>query len=218
MKKVAILLDGGFVQNRIKELAGLQHYPDANTIYDFANSFVLKTEEIFRIFFYHGEPYNKTQVNPISQESFDFNNSRIAKYTTQLFKDMSKKDYIALRKGETAFRGWKLKNQVIHKISRQKEDQPYQIKDDDLVPELDQKAVDIKIGLDVAWLASKNIVDKIILVTGDSDFVPAMKFARREGIQVVLSRIGPKPIKDNLLEHSDVIREVNFIDNKWCVV
>lgn len=48
------------------------------------------------------------------------------------------------------------------------------------------KRVDMKIGLDVAWLASKGIVDRIILVTADTDFVPAMKFARREGVQVLL--------------------------------
>jgi len=32
----------------------------------------------------------------------------------------------------------------------------------------------MKIGLDAAWLASKRIVDRIILVTADSDFIPAM--------------------------------------------
>ena len=33
----------------------------------------------------------------------------------------------------------------------------------------------MKMGLDIAWLASKRIADRIILVTADSDFVPAMK-------------------------------------------
>ncbi|MEB3102917.1 NYN domain-containing protein [Ferviditalea candida] len=41
----------------------------------------------------------------------------------------------------------------------------------------------------VAWLSSRNTVDKIILVTGDTDLVPAMKFARREGVQVVIVNI-----------------------------
>ncbi|MDT5157346.1 MAG: hypothetical protein QOH51_1703 [Acidobacteriota bacterium] len=48
----------------------------------------------------------------------------------------------------------------------------------------------MKIGLDVAWLASKSIVEKIILVMADSDLIPAMKFARREGVQVVLVTMG----------------------------
>ncbi|WP_166245873.1 NYN domain-containing protein [Paenibacillus turpanensis] len=40
------------------------------------------------------------------------------------------------------------------------------------------KSNDIKFGLDGARLSSKDIVEKIILVTGDTDLVPSMKFAR----------------------------------------
>ena len=67
----------------------------------------------------------------------------------------------------------------------------------------------MKIGLDVAWLATKRIVDRIILVTGDSDFVPAMKFARREGIQVVLVNMASF-VKQELREHADEVRLVDF--------
>lgn len=65
------------------------------------------------------------------------------------------------------------------------------------------------IGLDIAWLASKNIVDRIILVTGDADFIPAMKFARREGIQVVLVTLGNK-IKPEMREHTDEFRKIDL--------
>jgi len=68
----------------------------------------------------------------------------------------------------------------------------------------------MKIGLDVSWLASKRIVDRIILVTGDSDFVPAMKFARREGVQVILVTMGQRQIKRDLREHADILRDVVF--------
>ena len=68
----------------------------------------------------------------------------------------------------------------------------------------------MKIGLDVAWLSSKRIVDRIVLVTGDSDFIPAMKFARREGVQVILVTMGHKLIKRELLEHADELRSVTF--------
>jgi len=74
-------------------------------------------------------------------------------------------------------------------------------------PELEQKRVDIKIGLDVAWLASRRIVDRIALVTADTDFIPAMKFARREGVQVVLVPLGRKPSPD-MCEHADEVRSV----------
>jgi uncharacterized LabA/DUF88 family protein len=38
----------------------------------------------------------------------------------------------------------------------------------------------------MAWITFNTIVDSVIVVTGDSDFVPAIEAARRNGIQVVL--------------------------------
>jgi uncharacterized LabA/DUF88 family protein len=44
---------------------------------------------------------------------------------------------------------------------------------------------DMKIGLDIAWIALKKVADILVLVTGDSDFVPVMKFARKEGMRSI---------------------------------
>ena len=60
----------------------------------------------------------------------------------------------------------------------------------------------MKIGLDIASLAFKKQVDKIVLISGDSDFVPAAKLARREGIDFVLDPLF-NPIKPDLFEHID---------------
>lgn len=68
----------------------------------------------------------------------------------------------------------------------------------------------MKVGLDVAWLSSKRIVDRIVLAAGDSDFVPAMKFARREGVQVVPVPLGHRYLRRDLREHADEVREVEF--------
>ncbi len=216
MKKVAILLDGAFVQKRLKNTLKLQHNPEAEVIYDFSLNLIDKNqEEIFRIFFYHGEPFRRTVEKPISRDKFDFNSSPLVDYSERLFRELGQKNYIAIRKGETVFRGWKLKDATIERLKSEPKDNFSPLRDDDFSPELDQKGVDIRIGLDVAWLASKHIVDRIILVTGDSDFVPTMKFARKEGIQVVLVRVGGGNIKDSLLEHSDLVRGVYFKDGKW---
>ena len=48
----------------------------------------------------------------------------------------------------------------------------------------------MKIGLDMTSLSLKKMVRQIILVSGDGDFVPAAKLARREGIDVVLILFG----------------------------
>ena len=58
--------------------------------------------------------------------------------------------------------------------------------DDDFAPGFQQKAVDMRIGLDIAAITLKKQADTIVLVTGDSDFVPAAKLARREGVRIIL--------------------------------
>lgn len=60
----------------------------------------------------------------------------------------------------------------------------------------------MKIGIDIASLAYKKQVDQIVLISGDSDFVPAAKLARREGIDFILDPMRA-PIKPNLFEHID---------------
>lgn len=40
----------------------------------------------------------------------------------------------------------------------------------------------MKLGLDIAMLPLKKQVNKIVLISGDSDFVPAAKLASAEGI------------------------------------
>ena len=61
------------------------------------------------------------------------------------------------------------------------------------------------IGVDIASVTFKKQVDRIILVSGDSDFVPAAKQARREGIDFILDPMRTQ-IKPDLFEHIDGIR------------
>ena len=81
-------------------------------------------------------------------------------------------------------------------------DSSTEISDTDVTLQFRQKGVDIKIGLDIALRALKNMVDQIILISGDSDFVPAAKPARREGIDFVLDALG-NHINDDFHEHID---------------
>lgn len=76
------------------------------------------------------------------------------------------------------------------------------LKESDLILNVKQKGVDMRIGLDIASLAHKKLVDQIVLISGDSDFVPAAKYARREGIDFILDPLRV-PIKDSLRMHID---------------
>lgn len=65
----------------------------------------------------------------------------------------------------------------------------------------------MRLGLDVASLAFKKQVDQIVIVAADADFVPAAKLARREGIDVILDRMGDHRAAKDLIEHVDGIRD-----------
>lgn len=67
---------------------------------------------------------------------------------------------------------------------------------------LRQKGVDMRIGVDIASLALQKQVDTIVLVAGDSDFVPAAKLARRAGIDFILDPMWQQ-INADLFEHID---------------
>ena len=68
-----------------------------------------------------------------------------------------------------------------------------------------QKGVVMKLDIDIATLALKKLVQKIVLISGVSDFVPASKLARTEGIIFTLDPMG-NPIKENLQEHIDYLK------------
>lgn len=79
------------------------------------------------------------------------------------------------------------------------------LKESDVYYEFRQKGVDIKIGTDITSMALKGAVDRIILISGDSDFVPAAKLARREGIDFMLDPMWNR-IKQDLFEHIDGLK------------
>ena len=59
-------------------------------------------------------------------------------------------------------------------------------------------------GLDIARLALTHSVETIVVVTGDGDLIPALKFARREGVRVFLCHLG-HGVKRELRAHADRI-------------
>ena len=80
-----------------------------------------------------------------------------------------------------------------------------EITEKDFKLDIKQKTMDMKLGTDITSMALKKQVDQIILIAGDSDFVPAAKLARREGVDFILDPMG-QSINDDLNEHIDGIR------------
>lgn len=205
MKKTAILLDMGFVFLKLKHALG-KRQPTAIEIRQFALKCLEKDEEIFRIYCYDCPPYGEKQTHPLNKKLVDFSTTPTFSSRTKIMNDLKIMDNIAFRSGELSFDGWVLSQKAVKDILKTNR----AFVDDDFMPDIKQKGVDMKIGLDVAWLSSKSIVERIILVTADSDFVPPMKFARREGVQVILVTMGHMLVKNELKEHADELRSVTF--------
>ncbi|TGS85178.1 NYN domain-containing protein [Mesorhizobium sp. M3A.F.Ca.ET.174.01.1.1] len=83
---------------------------------------------------------------------------------------------------------WKLKPAKAAQLIKK----PRELVDGDFSLDINQKGVDIRIGLDMARLALRTCVRALVVVTADSDFVPAFKFVRREGVKVMLCTLGHK--------------------------
>ncbi|MET0753680.1 MAG: NYN domain-containing protein [Pyrinomonadaceae bacterium] len=205
MKKTAILLDMGFVFLKLKAALG-KRQPTAIEIRQFAMKCLEKDEEIFRIYCYDCPPYGEKQTHPLNKKTIDFSTTPTFTSRTKIISDLKIMDNIAFRSGELSFDGWIISKKATKDILKTNR----AFIDDDFTPDIKQKGVDIKIGLDVAWLSSKSIIERIVLVTADSDFVPSMKFARREGVQVILVTMGHMLVKNKFKEHADELRTVTF--------
>jgi len=66
----------------------------------------------------------------------------------------------------------------------------------------------MRIGLDIAAYSANHAVDRIILISADTDCVPALKYGRRAGLQTVLIQPPTMKLAPELLAHADYKRAV----------
>lgn len=153
--------------------------------------------ELLRTYYYDCPPSDEKTLAPVTRTAVDFKTNAQYKIQTRLLADLKRTDYVSVREGRLYFRGWVLKEGISPTSATP-------LRDIDYKPDFEQKGVDIKIGLDMAWISMGHIAQRIYLVTGDSDFIPAMKFARRSGVQVFLFTLGHGVFPD-LMNHADVL-------------
>jgi hypothetical protein len=119
-ERVAVLLDGGFVQKRLYSLLG-RKMPTAKDILSFAGKCVASDEELFRIYYYDCPPFGGTLVHPMSGASEDYSATAVFAARTKLLDVLTHSDHVAFRGGVLATDGWKLKfkaQQDLMKTSR----------------------------------------------------------------------------------------------------
>lgn len=165
----------------------------------------LEDDYLYRIIYYDCNPLTKKAHNPISKKSIDFSRTVQAKFRLEIFEELKKRRKVALRLGNLKeSNNWLIKADKTKELLDGKINIP-DLKENDVIYEIRQKGVDMKIGLDIASLAYKKLVHRIILVAGDAEFVPAAKLARREGIDFVLDPMW-NPINPSLHEHIDGLK------------
>lgn len=203
----AILVDGGFLKQKLR-FANNGRYPTADEVWrlcvdDIMSTAELIQDQLFRIYFYDCRPYDGTIIDPRSRESVDFGSSPSAMAQRKFLDELSAKPQTLLRAGELTYRGLIIPQDRMNFS----EDGEIKINADDLVHNFVQKQVDIKMGLDIAWISLNKHVGKLVLVAGDSDLIPAMEFARQQGLLVYLAPL-EHSVKFGMLEHADGLLHV----------
>ena len=206
---VAILVDGAFFLKRygVVHKNGKSHSPQdvAKNLFTMCLRHVGSEEHLYRILYYDCEPLSKRVHNPVSKKVIDFNKSQVAVFRHAFFDELRKKRKVALRLGYIKDHNrWVIHPAKTKELLAGKIALP-DLKEEDVIYQVRQKSVDMKIGLDIASLALKKSVNKIILISGDGDFVPAAKMARREGIDFILDPMW-NHIDDSLFEHIDGLK------------
>jgi len=200
MQNYAILIDGGFAK---RKLGSNKRYATAadfdGLVQTIKSDPSLLGKQLHRVYYYDSLPLETSHKQPLNGGVVRFADNPVAVRSRKLFDDLSRQPFTALRLGELSFDGWKISNKSLHETGSSE----ITVSSTDLLPQISQKGVDMRIGMDIAALTLKKHVQIIVLVSGDSDFVPAMKFARREGALVYLVPLGQR-VKPSMLEHSDL--------------
>lgn len=215
MNKTAILVDGGFYLRKAKKYFGemsakeaaakLHNYCIEHIKSQNANPNHNKTS-LYRIFYYDCPPLNKKIYHPFLGKQIDYSKSELYQFMTNFHKELKHQRKLALRLGaiyENQSNYFTLSSDALKKLCNKKISFS-DLEQNDFILNVTPKGVDMRIGIDIASLAYKHLVSQIILISGDSDFVPAAKLARREGIDFVLDPMWHK-IRDDLYEHVDGI-------------
>ena len=218
--KIAIMIDGGFFVKRFrvlydkdKKMTGAEV---ADYLYTMAMRHVGERNTLYRIFYYDCYPLDKKAHNPVTKKAIDFKKTPEYEFKMDLLNALKQKRKVALRMGTLKDNHvWQLRPRVVKDLLNGEINSVEDLTETDVYLDIKQKGIDMKIGVDIASIALKNFVDTIVLFSGDSDFVPAAKLARREGIDFILDPMEAN-VEPQLFEHIDGISNTSpFIRKKF---
>lgn len=127
--------------------------------------------DIIRIYYYHCLPYQDHPPTPEQSERF----GRMQRF----FRALQRTPRFEVREGRLAYRGLNSQGNPI----------------------FEQKRIDLLLGIDLVLHSAKRSIDEAFIIAGDSDFIPAIRTAKSEGVVVYLIH-GANP-HDDLLDEVD---------------
>jgi uncharacterized LabA/DUF88 family protein len=192
MKSTIVLIDGGFLRSMAKKAKKTYNPP---FIEKFAHACIGADEECLRVLYYDCAPFEGSAIQPVSGTPRNFSGS------DQWLHEIAGLDLFAVRRGVLKFRGFQRDPKVAPGATPT---------DSDFNPQFEQKGVDMRIGLDIAAYSAEHLAKRIILITNDTDCVPAMKFARKAGLQTILIKVPNCNPAPELVAHSDFKRSIGW--------
>lgn len=154
-------------------------------------------EDLFRILYYDCAPFVGTVQLPVT------GTDKVFEPNEGWLRELASREFFAIRRGVLKFRGFKPKRIPVKDRA---------LTDADFEADFEQKGVDMRIGLDMATFSERRSVDRVTLVTADTDCVPAMKHARIAGLQVRLIHCEGGGPPAELRWHADFVTEVPWPD------
>lgn len=127
--------------------------------------------DIIRVYYYHCLPYQDKPPTQAQSERFG--------KMQRFFRALQRTPRFEVREGRLAYRGL----------------------DDKKKPIFEQKRTDLLLGIDLVLHSVQRSIDEAFIIAGDSDFTPAIRTAKSEGVVTYLIH-GANP-HDDLLDEVD---------------
>lgn len=199
--RYSVLLDGEWVKKSLQQR--LKSFPKPSDITSIVDELKKHDElselSLYRVFYYTADPLTGTYENPISKSKGNFGSTPQHTQNRSLIENLELQPDFAVRRGQLRMKGWVIKNKSMEELGSGRKTT---VDEKDLVPNIQQKGVDMCIGIDLTVLATKRLVSTVVIATGDTDLIPAFKLARTEGLRVHLATLG-NPIGRDLRVHAD---------------
>lgn len=222
MTKTAVLIDGNFFLKRARKIWGAatperraaecHAYALRHIAIKRKRTLEYGDRSLYRIFYYDCPPLEKGSFKqPWSAHNTVFS----AKHPSSVWMSgfhsaLGAKRKVAMRMGElrAANAHYNLKQESLKKLLKGEITATDLGEQDFTLVGLKQSGVDMRIGLDVASLAHEKLVDQIVLIAGDSDFVPVAKAARKAGLDFLIDPMGHH-LPESLILQTDGVEDIH---------